>query len=98
MSYLIQKMLVLSISEWSQIWQIHKPLVLTRATSSAGVTAVTTRTRRSPRAICAVAVRRWTGAAGGTSATRRVVQDRCWRDLCLCFVFGVFLLPVPVGR
>jgi len=28
-SYLIQKMLVLSISEWSQIWQIHEPLVST---------------------------------------------------------------------
>ena len=27
-SYLIEKMLVMSISEWSQIWQIHKPLLL----------------------------------------------------------------------
>jgi len=43
--------------------------VLTRATSSAGVTAVTMRTRRSPRTVCAAAVRRWTGAAGGASAT-----------------------------
>ena len=30
MSYLIQKMLVLSISEWSQFWRIHKPLPNTK--------------------------------------------------------------------
>ena len=71
--------------------------VLTLATSSASVSAVTTRMRRSLRAICAVAVRRWTRVSGGMPATEAgglgPVRARLVSLVCL-----TCLLPMPVIR